>query len=304
MGAVLVHTDPEELRFASGPIDLYGQLRHGGDGSPTLILLSGVGFHTFEYEGFGDALARQGFNALSFDFRGHGRSGGARGRWVLDDLVVDTRRAIDLVRERSAGPICLFGNSLGAMVAIRAAARDERVLGVVASNCPARVADFLLTRPRRALFAVAKLVPQVVPLRISLNHFYSYDDLIDDPPLVAAIKRDRSIADARRLSIATYSTLLEDWDGRSAVRALHKPLLLIHGRNDHFQPAEQSEQIFAAANHPKRHAALDTGHLPQLEQPKALAVLVAEWVQGLPPGSGPPSKPVVRPGGVESVGGA
>ena len=178
------------------------------------------------------------------------------------------------------GPIYLFGNSLGAMVALQTAAGDERVLGVAAANAPARIADFLLTRPRRALFSLAKLVAPVVPVRISVNHFYSYDDLIDDPSWVSAIEADPLVADARRLSVATYSTLLDGWDGPAMVRRLDKPLLLIQGRNDRMQPPRQSELLFEAAKEPKRYELLDTGHLPHLEDPIGLAELLRGWFSG------------------------
>jgi pimeloyl-ACP methyl ester carboxylesterase len=279
--ALMSPREPEVVRVQSGELELYGRLRHRGDDAPTLVLLSGVGFHTFEYEPLAAELAARGFNALSFDFRGHGRSGGARGRWILDELACDSQHAIDFVRERYRGPIGLFGNSLGAMVAILAGSRDERVLGVAASNCPARIADFLLTRPRRALFALAKLVAPIAPLRISVNHFYSYGQLIDDPAWISAIERDPLIPDARRLSVATFKALLDHWDGVSAVRELHKPLLLVQGRDDHLQPPRQSELLFRAANDPKRYEALDTGHLPHLEDPGRLAELLIGWFSAL-----------------------
>lgn len=268
------------MTFRSGDFALHGRLRHRGTAAPTLVLLCGVGFHTFEYEPLANELAAAGLNVLSFDFRGHGRSCGPRGRWTLDELVADTRHAIDCARGRCDGPIALFGNSLGAMIAILAGSRDQRVVGVVAANCPARIGDFLLTRPRRALFAVAKLIAPVAPLRISIDHFYAYEQLIDDPSWVATIRRDPLVADARRLSVPTYRQLLETWDGPQAARKLRIPLLVIQGRNDKLQPPRQAELVFEAApsdNRTKRYELVDTGHLPHLEAPAMLAERLVEW---------------------------
>ena len=275
-----MRADVETVGFRSGDVDLYGRLRHRVEEAPTVVLLSGLGFHTFEYEPLATALAAAGLNTLSFDYRGHGRSGGPRGRWTLDELAADCRHAIDLVRQRDRGPIVLFGNSLGAMIAILTAARDERPLGVIAANTPAHIGDFLLTRPRRALFALAKLIGPVAPLRLSVDHFYSYEQLIDDPSWVATIRRDPLIADARRLSVRTLRALLETWNGTEAARKLHKPLLVIQGRNDHMQPPHQSQLVFEAANDPKQHELIDTGHLPHLEAPTMLAELLAAWLSG------------------------
>ncbi len=272
-----MNVEVEEVRFPSGELELYGRLRTPADDAPTIILLCGIGFHTFEYEPLATWLAAGGVNCLSFDYRGHGRSGGARGSWTLPELVTDTRRAIDLVRRNHPGPIDLFGNSLGAMVGILAGAEDHRVRSVVASNCPARIADFLLTRPRRMLFAIAKAAAFFVPLRFSVNHFYSYDQLIADQSWISTIEHDALIASARRLSVPTYRTLLEYWDGAAAVTALHKPLLLIQGRNDQLQPPRQSQLLYDAANDPREYLLLDTGHLPHLEDTGTVGGVLVDW---------------------------
>lgn len=273
--------DADTVSFRSGDLDLYGRLRRRGDDGPAVVMLSGLGFHTFEYELFAAELADAGWSSLSFDFRGHGRSGGPRGRWTLDDLVADCREAISFLEQRHGGPVCLYGNSLGAMVAILTGARDGRPLGVVAANGPARIADFLLTRPRRALFALAKLISPVVPLRISVDHFYDYEQLIDDPSWVSAIRADPLIADARRLSVPAFRALLETWDGPRAVRELRLPLLVIQGRNDRLQPPRQSQLLLEAANEPKSREVVATGHLPHLEAPEMLARLLIGWASDL-----------------------
>jgi alpha-beta hydrolase superfamily lysophospholipase len=272
---------PEDVTFPSGDLGLNGRLRHSADDAPTLLLLCGLGFHTFEYEPLAACLAAGGFNSLSFDYRGHGRSDGPRGRWTLDQLVADSRHAIDFVHRRYRGPVGLFGNSLGAMVALLTGISDDRIAGVAAANCPARLTDFLLTRPRRAAFALAKLIAPLAPIRISVNHFYSYEQLIDDPAAVSTIRADPLIADARRLSAATYSEMLDHRNGPATASDLHKPLLLIQGRNDRMQPPEQTRLVFAAANNPKTYQTVDTGHLPHLEDPAGIAELLIEWFSEL-----------------------
>lgn len=270
--------DVETIRFPSDDLELYGQLWRYADDAPTVVLLSGLGFHSFEYEPFAAELVTVGLNALSFDYRGHGHSPGRRGRWTLDELVSDCRHALDLARWRLRGPVALFGNSLGAMVALLAGARDARPFAVAAANCPARIGDFLLTPSRRALFALAKLVEPVAPLRISVNHFYAYEQLIDDASWVATIRRDPLITEARRLSVRCYRELLETWDGPTVAQQLHKPVLVIQGSDDRLQPPGQSRLVYDAAGQPKRYKLLDTGHLPHLQAPAKLAGLLADWV--------------------------
>ena len=127
------------------------------------------------------------------------------------------------------------------------------------------------------LFALAKLVARFAPLRFSVDHFYSYEQLIADRSWISAIRRDELIGAARRLSIGTYQSLLDQWDGRAAVRRLHTPLLVVQGRNDQLQPPQQSELLVAAANDPKEYLLVDTGHLPHLEDPTMLGGQLLHW---------------------------
>lgn len=273
-----MHCDVETVTIASDGLGLYGRLRHHRDTAPTVVLLCGLGFHTFEYEPLAEHLAAAGLNSLSFDYRGHGHSPGPRGRWTLAELVADCRHTIDFLDRVHPGPAVLFGNSLGAMVAILAATDDGRPLAVAAANAPARAGDFLLTPTRRLLYGLLRRAEPVLRPRISVNHFIPYEHLIGDPAWLSTIRHDPLIEDSRRFSARTYRDLLETWDGPQAVRALHKPVLVLQGRNDQMQPPDQSRLIMDAANEPKRFELLDTGHLPHLEDPATVARLLAEWL--------------------------
>lgn len=266
----------EEIRIQSGKNKLYVKLWFVGDEKPVVIFLSGVGFHTFEYEPLATIMSQKGYNCLAFDFRGHGHSEGRRGFWTLQDLVNDTRCVLDYVSARFSGKIYLFGNSLGAMIGVYAA-QDARISRIVASNCPARLSSFMLNPSRRLLFALAKLVSLVLPLRISLNHFYSYNQLIDDPKWVATFTNDHLITDARRLSVTAYNGLLEEWDGVEAIRKVHIPLLIMQGKKDHMQPSTEADKLYTVANKPKLLELINTGHLPHLENPNLVADILIRW---------------------------
>jgi uncharacterized protein len=74
-----------------------------------------------------------GWNALLFDMRHHGESGGAAttfGQREKDDVHAATA----FVRARAAGPVVLWGVSLGAATVILAAAEDPTVAGVVGDS--------------------------------------------------------------------------------------------------------------------------------------------------------------------------
>lgn len=82
-------------------------------------------------------LARAGWVALRFNFRGVGQSQGAydEGRGEVEDVeaAVAHLRAQDAVRD---APLALVGYSFGAWVALEAAQRTDRVAAVVAVALP------------------------------------------------------------------------------------------------------------------------------------------------------------------------
>jgi len=67
-------------------------------------------------------LPAHGFNVLSFDYRGFGRSEGSP---TLNGVVADTHAALAEARRRGGGtPLVVLGQSLGGATAVRALAED------------------------------------------------------------------------------------------------------------------------------------------------------------------------------------
>jgi pimeloyl-ACP methyl ester carboxylesterase len=78
-------------------------------------------------------LSQKGWNALLFDLRRHGASGGTVSSFGHFEKQ-DVHAAVDWARARSAGPIVLWGVSLGAASATLAAAEDPSVAGLVCDS--------------------------------------------------------------------------------------------------------------------------------------------------------------------------
>ena len=74
-----------------------------------------------------------GWNVLLFDLRHHGESGGETTTFGVREKD-DVRAAIELARERSTGPIVLWGVSLGGASVVLAAADDPLVAGIICDS--------------------------------------------------------------------------------------------------------------------------------------------------------------------------
>jgi pimeloyl-ACP methyl ester carboxylesterase len=74
-----------------------------------------------------------GWNALLFDLRHHGASGGSTTTFGAREKE-DVKAAARLARERSPGPVVLWGVSLGGASVVLAAAEDPEVAGVICDS--------------------------------------------------------------------------------------------------------------------------------------------------------------------------
>jgi pimeloyl-ACP methyl ester carboxylesterase len=92
--------------------------------------------------------AREGYNAVRFDFRGCGESDGAFRDQTLGDKLADLAAVL---AHFEAAPAALFGSSFGGKVALHAATGDDRVVAV-ATRAPVTY-NRALDRYRRVVAA-------------------------------------------------------------------------------------------------------------------------------------------------------
>jgi pimeloyl-ACP methyl ester carboxylesterase len=101
-----------------------------------------------------------GWNALVIDLRHHGSSGGEATTFGAKEKE-DVKAAARLVRERSPGPVVLWGVSLGAASVVLAAADDTQVAGVICDSSYRSLDDTV--RHHLALFRGFRWWLSIVP---------------------------------------------------------------------------------------------------------------------------------------------
>jgi pimeloyl-ACP methyl ester carboxylesterase len=162
----------------------------------------------------------RGCGVITFDFRGHGRSGGLStlGDREIKDLDIALRYARELGYKR----VATVGFSMGASIVLRHAGLIGGADAVVSVSGPGWW-YYRGTRPMRKVhWAVEHRVGRLVTRTLLNTRIASGRwDVIPVPPADAAAK------------IAPT------------------PLLIVHGDCDGYFPVEHAEQLFAAAHEPK-----------------------------------------------------
>jgi dienelactone hydrolase len=108
-----------------------------GDGAAGVVFLNTAQNDLCAWEPFAREIARHGARAVLFEYAGN-------------DHVAEALAAVRMLRAEGAAQVSLVGGSLGAMVAIAAAARAPRQVRAIVSLSPARrdpTGDYL--RPAR-----------------------------------------------------------------------------------------------------------------------------------------------------------
>jgi uncharacterized protein len=187
-------------------------------------------------------LPAQGYDVLALDYRGYGRSQGAAG---VDAMHQDAEAALAWLVARGAettGPLIVFGQSIGASVAIRVAARSPLRGHVIAV-----IADSPFSGYRR--IAREKLAEPWMtwPLQWPLSW------LIGDRHAAIDV-------------VAEVSPI---------------PLLLIHGERDVIVDASHSRRLYAAAREPKTLWLIEEGKHIDATRGEAVRARLLEFLDDL-----------------------
>ena len=194
-----------------------------------------------------EGLSASGHTVYSFDFRGHGRSGGVSTLGELELLDLDA--VVQLARRRGHEKVVVVGASMGGFVSLRHAALLGGEDAVVAVSTPATWGVSSRLRAQALLMAVRNRVGR----RILSARGTRVVESLDAPPLSPAQLADR----------------------------ITIPVAVVHGGRDPYVPADDAALVYQLLSGPKRLVILpEFGHAEAAYSPE-LAVLIGSLVEEL-----------------------
>lgn len=114
---IVVRGVPEEMPLLGrDKMPLFARIwRAGSDAPATVLVVHGFGEHSWKYDHVAGWICDAGMNAITYDLRGHGRSGGKRGHYAHYSEMMDD---LEVMIEHAPKPLFLYAHSFGAQVAI------------------------------------------------------------------------------------------------------------------------------------------------------------------------------------------
>lgn len=231
------------VTFGNGKTKLIGKvlLPNAEHPVPGAILCHGFGSSHQAVEPSARVLASYGVAVLTFDFHGHGRSGGVLGGNIVGD-VVDAWQFLSEFPEVNKRRIALVGHSMGAMAAILAS-HQIRPYALIALSCPPGSLAWWLTRP---LAMVSHI----------WTYLASYQQHINWQGFLRTLRKMKMSIALRE--VKSCSTLF------------------VHCRGDSLTPYQAAMKLYEKANQPKDLLLVEGGFH---SAPLQLEDLRGQWTQ-------------------------
>lgn len=263
---------------------------------PPLVLLHGFADSADTWRRVLDRLARARRRALAIDLPGFGAADPLVRGPVLPQLDAAAAAAVEYLHAQAGEPVVVAGNSLGGVVALRAAERDLPLAGVVpvapaGRDMPRWFALIERDPIVRWLLAAPLPLPEPV-LRTAVGE--AYRQLAFARPRAVAGEVVRAFTDHHRdrtsvvRALANGRRVLPELDRPFHFERVRCPVLLVWGERDRMVTHRGARIVTEAIPHTRYELLEGVGHCPQVEAPQRVADLLLDFPAAAPPAYPPP----------------
>lgn len=279
-----------KIEFQSEGLTLSGIL-HVPDNLPQgekragFVILHGFGGSkdVTEHMRQAEIMCEWGYVALRFDMRGCGESEGKRGHLLFEEQIRDAIAALEYLQSCGAvdsDRIGLYGDSMGAAVAVQAGGMDDRIAAVISSggwgdgarkfriqhNTPEKFHAFL-----NKLDAAKKHKAETGE-SMMLSRF----DIVPMPPELRKHLGESALMEfTADTAQGLYDARPENYVDKIAPR----PLLVIHPATDRVTPTTESMSVFQRAGQPTEfYCIAGEDHFPLSASDPQSPLIIKLWL--------------------------
>jgi pimeloyl-ACP methyl ester carboxylesterase len=250
----------------------------GGYGPP-LLLLHGFGDNALVWHHFASALDGS-CCSLAIDLRGHGHSEwDSKGTYALSDFVADI---VDVLEDLCPTQVVLVGHSLGAQIAIRAAAQcREHIRAVVLVDFAVRPNELSAGYVRRK-FRERQRVYDSVEHYVALLH--EQLPLVHEPlPNVLAegalrMNEDGYFEERCDPILVNREDVIDTPAILAALKQIARPILFVRGAGSAVLSHATARELIAKLPQSRMGAVARAGHTVMLDNPEGFCTVVKEYV--------------------------
>lgn len=244
----------------------------------TVLIVHGAAEHSGRFQHVAQQLVEAGLEVHSFDWMGHGRSGGRR--WDIDTYeryYTDLAERLTSVRRKTV-PLVLYGHSMGGLISLGYSLSDQPSPDLLVLTAP-----WLGTAANPVLKVLTPLVGKLAPL-LRIDGGLKGEQLSRDPAVGEAYFGD-PLVESKITARWGAASLREQARVRAAMGGLRIPVFVTHGENDTIAPPHLSAPI-ADLPHGERRLYPRLRHEPHNE-PEGNEVVadIIDWIRSKVQGS-------------------
>jgi alpha-beta hydrolase superfamily lysophospholipase len=238
-------TTPDKISARDGTALMVRWWKRTGRPRGMILVVHGLGEHAGRYVKVAMHLTKQGFDCVTYDLRGHGKSEGRRGAIRQpDDHLDDLTLVIDAVRRaHPQNRLFLLGHSMGGQVAAQLVARRYRPVDGLILSSPALAVKTSFVQ-RLQLLVGSALFPG-----LAVHNGVQPDKVSKSAAVVAAYKADPLVHDRITPRLAR-AVLAGGGEVIAQARQWPVPTLLMWALEDHLvDPAGSAKFAMQAPQH-------------------------------------------------------
>lgn len=247
-----------------GELFVYTGAREHKPNQPAVVFVHGTGMDHTVWVLPSRYFARHGYNVLSIDLPGHGKSGGDPVSTIdeMADAVAEAMEAAGIV------DAALVGHSMGSLVTLSAAARypeKARALALIGTTAPMGVHPAMMTSAANNDHDVIDMIT-----------YWGYSKSAqlggnENPGMWMAGSTLRLLEKAKKDVIHLDLKACEDYSaGQDHGRSIRCPTLFILGDRDIMTPMRSAQTLVDTIADAKVCRMTNTGHSLMMEKPDAL----------------------------------